>query len=104
MMAAQVHDQHLPRLRHHDGMNGLNQCAGGTLQTSKRSAVMDINNHHTMVALVAHQQTRLVRSQTQAAQPVKMPEAGPLRTKGKHKLPRDRLNTTIKTRSIMMMK
>ena len=76
--AVPVNNQHLTRLRHHNGLRGTVQCAGGTLQTSKRSAVTDIGNHHTMVAPVAYEQMRLVRSQTQAAQLVELPDAGPL--------------------------
>jgi hypothetical protein len=65
---------------------------GGTLQTSKRSAVAGIGNHNTMVAHVANEQMHLVWSQSQAAQRIELPEARTLRSAGKHKLPRDRLH------------
>jgi hypothetical protein len=88
-VAVVLKNQHLTRLRHNNGLHGLSQYAGGTVQTSKRSAVTGIRNNHTMA--VAYEQMHLVWSQSQAAQDIKLPEAGPLWSTGKYKLPRDRL-------------
>ncbi len=81
-MAIPVRDEDFARRRHNGDTKGILQRAGGSRQLSHPGAISGPQHCHSTVAIIHHEDERLIGGQRQATRAVELAGLNPLRSDG----------------------